>query len=204
LASIAPLLLTICVLFPLQYTLARWTSIVSRNVTDLITKRVHLMSEVLTTIKLIKFYTWENLYRMRVNKMRQVEILGMRKELGLKIASFTVVFTAPVLSMCVALAVFASLGNKLTPDILFTNLYLFNTLRLPLMLLPNAERVIDGANSSFERLQDFLLLPEVDKVDPESDHIVHPTCAKFVSFSNYRKMQVSSGTAIWTTPMFLI
>lgn len=103
------------------------------------------MSEILTAIKLIKFYAWESFYRQKVNEMRKIEVGGIRKELGLKIAGFTIVFTAPVMTTLIALTTYRFLGsNELTPSIVFTLLWLFNTLRHPLMLLPVAERTIDG------------------------------------------------------------
>ena len=50
LSSLAPMAFIILFLLPLQYLLARWTSSCSVSVTNLITKRVHLMSEVLTAV----------------------------------------------------------------------------------------------------------------------------------------------------------
>lgn len=49
-------ILILFIVLPLQYYLARKASAISYETTSLITKRVHLMSEVLTAIKLIKFY----------------------------------------------------------------------------------------------------------------------------------------------------
>ena len=49
-------ILIIFVVLPLQYYLARKASSISYEATALITKRVRLLSEMLTAIKLIKFY----------------------------------------------------------------------------------------------------------------------------------------------------
>ena len=114
-------------------------------------------------IKLIKFYTWEDVYRKKINQMRKIEIETMQKELGLKIASLTIVFTAPVISTSISIAVCRATHQELTAQLVFTLLFLFNTLRHPLMLLPNAKRTIDGATNAFKRLDDFFGLPEVDK-----------------------------------------
>jgi ABC-type multidrug transport system fused ATPase/permease subunit len=169
---------TILVL-PLQFYLARWTSAVSGPVTDLITKRVHLMSEILTAIKLIKFYAWESFYRQKVTKMRKIELKGLRKELGLKIAGFTIVFTAPVVTTLLSLSMYCYFGNDLTPSVVFTLLWLFNTLRHPLLLLPIAERSVDGASNAVTKLEAFLLFPEVD-VSPEPCIDLDPLiCTKF-------------------------
>jgi hypothetical protein len=51
-AALAPLAFIIIFLIPMQYLIARWTSAISGPVTDLITQRVHLMSEILTAVTL--------------------------------------------------------------------------------------------------------------------------------------------------------
>lgn len=143
-AAFAPLALVIFILFPAEFYLAVKSSSSACKLTALITKRVYLMSEILTAIKLIKFYTWEKYYREKVTAMRQQEIDEMRTELRLKISSFTIVFTAPAVAICVAMSVYHALGNGLTPHVVFTLLFLLNTLRYPLLFLPNAERSING------------------------------------------------------------
>ena len=102
------------------------------------------MSEVLTAIKLIKFYTWEQYFRTKISDMRQNELLEMRKELQFKIASFAIVFATPVVVTCVAISIYRSIGYSLTAQHAFTLLFLLNTLRYPLLFLPNAERNING------------------------------------------------------------
>ena len=143
-AATAPFALVIFVLFPLQFFLAVNASSSACKLTGLITKRVHLMSEVLTAIKLIKFYTWEQYFRTKISDMRQNELLEMRKELQFKIASFAIVFATPVVVTCVAISIYRSIGYSLTAQHAFTLLFLLNTLRYPLLFLPNAERNING------------------------------------------------------------
>ncbi len=113
------------------------------------------MSEVLTAIKLIKFYTWEQYFRTKISDMRQEELLEMRKELQFKIASFAIVFATPVVVTCVAIAVYRALGYDLTAKNVFTLLFLLNTLRYPLLFLPNAERNINGNFGEFEKSSVF-------------------------------------------------
>lgn len=128
-AALAPLALVIFILFPLQFFLAVNASSSAVKFTTLITKRVHLMSEVLTAIKLIKFYTWEGYYKKKISDMRTKEMEQMRKELQYKIASFAIVFATPAVMTCLAVALYKALGHELTPQRVFTLLFLFNTLR---------------------------------------------------------------------------
>ncbi len=102
------------------------------------------MSEILTTIKLIKFYTWENYYRKKINQMREKENFETKRELGYKIINFTIVFGTPAICVSVAIAVNHALGSNLTASTAFTLLYLSNTLRYPLLFLPEAERSLNG------------------------------------------------------------
>ncbi|KAI8906294.1 P-loop containing nucleoside triphosphate hydrolase protein [Gorgonomyces haynaldii] len=177
-SSLAPMGVIIFIVLPLQYVIASYTSEISGKITDMITKRVHLMSEVLTAIKLIKFYTWENFYRTKINRMREAEVRGMKRELGLKTASYTIVFTAPVMSTLAALATFRAAGNDMSVRLVFSLLFLFNTLRHPLMLLPVAERTTNGALEAFKRLQEFLLLPEVDEIVQMEQGIDRSICMR--------------------------
>jgi len=53
--SAIPCLLFVLVLTPLQLYLGKLTSDINKTQTQLTTERVHVMSEILTAIKLIKF-----------------------------------------------------------------------------------------------------------------------------------------------------
>ncbi|KAH6575317.1 hypothetical protein BASA62_001985 [Batrachochytrium salamandrivorans] len=117
----------------------------------LVTQRVHLMSEILTAIKLIKFYAWETYYRKKVTQMRELEILEMRKALLTKVSSFTVVFIAPVVATAVCIVTMYNISGVPQPHVAFTLLSLFNTLRYPLAFLPNAERSIAAATISLKK-----------------------------------------------------
>jgi hypothetical protein len=145
-AAFAPFTIVILVLFPLQFYLAVNASSSACKLTNLITKRVHLMSEVLTAIKLIKFYTWEQYYRKKITDMRYLEMAEMKRELGYKIASFAIVFATPALVTCGSVALYKGLGYSLNAQHVFTLLFLFNTLRYPLLFLPSAERNINGSS----------------------------------------------------------
>ena len=59
---------------------------------------------------------------------------------------------------------YSAFGHTLTADRVFTLLFLFNTLRYPLLFLPNAERNINGAQTSLKKLEEFFLLPELDEL----------------------------------------
>ena len=57
--SATPAVVIVLILLPIQYYLGKLTSDIQEENTRITTERVHLMSEILTAIKLIKFYACE-------------------------------------------------------------------------------------------------------------------------------------------------
>ncbi|KAF9384264.1 Multidrug resistance-associated protein 4 [Podila verticillata] len=161
-----PALVILLLLFPVQYLLSNLTARVSAMATASTTARIHIMSELLTAIKLIKFYAWESYFRDRVTRVRAKEMGELRRGMYLKITSFAVVFAAPVLTTlaCICVYELTSAGPHGTTQasVVFTILSLFNTLRYPLIMLPIAVKTSLGALLSFDRLDGFLRLPEVE------------------------------------------
>lgn len=70
------------------------------------------MSEIITAIKLIKFYAWEKYYLQKVEKRRALEIDLMRRGLIYKIGIYVVVFLAPTFCSFVCLLAFFYLGGR--------------------------------------------------------------------------------------------
>ncbi|KAJ3214108.1 hypothetical protein HDU67_002064 [Dinochytrium kinnereticum] len=97
-AALPAFFLIMFILLPLQYYIAVRSSSISLRSTGLITKRVHLMSEILTAIKLIKFYAWESHFVKRISKARVGEMAELRTSMMLRAANCMVVFIAPVVA----------------------------------------------------------------------------------------------------------
>ncbi|KAI8604400.1 P-loop containing nucleoside triphosphate hydrolase protein [Dissophora ornata] len=162
-----PALIILILLFPVQYMLSFYTARVNAMATNSTTARIHIMSELLTAIKLIKFYAWESYFRDRVTRVRAKEIRELRRGMYLKITSFAVVFSAPVLTTLACICVYELTDDRgvrggVKASVVFTILSIFNTLRYPLIMLPIAVKTTLGALLSFDRLDDFLRLPEVE------------------------------------------
>ncbi|CAG8706574.1 22409_t:CDS:10 [Dentiscutata erythropus] len=175
-----PALIILLILFPVQYKLGRLTSNIYYSISNITSSRIHLMSEILTAIKVIKFYAWETYFRERVGKVRNREWTQLITGIVLKVWTFCVVFGAPILAMlgclCVKLVAYKYPNNVLFPNTMFTVLALFYTIkklfiRYPLMMFPIAVRTTLGALDSFERLDDFLLKPELEPLVEESSPI---------------------------------
>ncbi|KAF9427097.1 hypothetical protein BGZ94_005480 [Podila epigama] len=168
-----PALVILILLFPVQYLLSNLTARVSAMATASTTARIHIMSELLTAIKLIKFYAWESYFRDRVTRVRAKEMGELRRGMYLKITSFALVFAAPVVTTLACICVYELMHEDKPQDdkasVVFTILSLFNTLRYPLIMLPIAVKTSLGALLSFDRLDAFLRLPEVEPLSHNRD-----------------------------------
>jgi ABC-type multidrug transport system fused ATPase/permease subunit len=166
--STLPALGFVLILTPIQMYLGKLTSDLNRDQTSLTTERVHLMSEILTAIKLIKFYAWEKPFSQKISEIREKELNRILRGMIIKAINFMVVFAIPVWAALTCLGMYVGLRNTLTAAISFTVLSLFNTLRYPFFMLPMAVRSYSGAITAFERLDKFMHSEEVEEVHPES------------------------------------
>ncbi|KAF9905921.1 hypothetical protein EC991_001162 [Linnemannia zychae] len=174
-----PALVILVLLFPVQYFLSFYTARINAMATNSTTARIHIMSELLTAIKLIKFYAWEPYFRDRVTRVRAKEMGELRRGMYLKITSFALVFAAPVVTTLACICVYElsddrGLKGNVPASVVFTALSLFNTLRYPLIMLPIAVKTTLGALLSFERLNGFLSLPEVEPLQFHGDSDTMP------------------------------
>ncbi|KXN67697.1 P-loop containing nucleoside triphosphate hydrolase protein [Conidiobolus coronatus NRRL 28638] len=156
----------VLLLLPLQMYLGSLTSKLQVANTEVTTHRVHLMSEILTAIKLIKFYAWEQPFSKKINEIRQKEVELVKKTMKLKAINFAVVFAVPVVVALLCLACYRYTGNVLTSSISFTVLSVFNTLRYPFLMLPLSVKSYAGSKLAFVRLNDFFTRLEVEGLKP--------------------------------------
>ncbi|CAG8447380.1 10995_t:CDS:10 [Ambispora gerdemannii] len=160
-----PALVILIILIPIQYKLGWLTSKFANSMAKITMSRINIMSEILTAIKLIKFYAWESYFRDRIAYERQKEMSQLLTGLVFKVWTLCVVFGTPILVMLACLIV-KDLAypdeNGVKARTIFTTLALFNILRYPLIMLPIAVRSILGAQDSFNRLNEFLLQTELE------------------------------------------
>ncbi|KAI9350735.1 P-loop containing nucleoside triphosphate hydrolase protein [Obelidium mucronatum] len=170
-SGIPALVMITFVLLPVQYYIANRISEISIQSTAHITKRVHLVSEVLTAIKLLKFYAWESYYVDKIMNARVVEMQELWLSLRMRILSYVGCFHGP---------------GWMSASVVFALFSLFNTLRYPLISLPKSVRTVNGrdfffvfltaATSSLHRLEEFLNQPEIDETisspTPEGTNIL--------------------------------
>ncbi|KAK9311885.1 P-loop containing nucleoside triphosphate hydrolase protein [Lipomyces starkeyi] len=125
-------------------------------------KRTRLTSELLTSIKSIKLYAWEDSFITRLNEIRNDRELANLRKKGIysAIANF-IGSCAPFFVSCSTFALFIWTTNRpLSTDLVFPALALFNLLSNPLAQIPTVITQLVEASVSASRLGDFLTLSE--------------------------------------------
>jgi ABC-type multidrug transport system fused ATPase/permease subunit len=158
-------------LLPLQYYIGIKITRVRAKVVEASETRVMLMDEVLRAIKLVKMYAWERKFADSVADLREQESKLSSTSGILKSLNMCIVYILPPLMGLTIFGVYEGTGNRLDGTLAFTTLSLFNTLRLPLFLLPRGLRGATEALTSIARLQSFLLCPDlaVTGISPKTE-----------------------------------
>eukprot|EP01122_Echinamoeba_exundans_P011726 TRINITY_DN4766_c0_g1_i1.p1 TRINITY_DN4766_c0_g1~~TRINITY_DN4766_c0_g1_i1.p1 ORF type:complete len:1175 (+),score=383.98 TRINITY_DN4766_c0_g1_i1:538-4062(+) len=154
-------------LVPFQFWLARLMTVYRRSGIAATEHRVGIMHEILLAIKMVKFYAWEESFAKKVSEIRDEELSYMKKSACVKSVNLMTVFVIPpllALSIFSIYVFFVSADNVLPAAVAFTTLSLFNTLRFPLVVLPRAVRTVADAWAASERLEEFLLRPEMEEM----------------------------------------
>ncbi|KMS93585.1 hypothetical protein BVRB_029990, partial [Beta vulgaris subsp. vulgaris] len=121
------------------------------------------MTEILTAVKLLKFYTWEQHFTDRVNEVRSREARAAGAQILARAANFAMVFAVPVLG---ALACLVSLQltdprGRIDPSLAFIIVSLLNTLRYPLLMMPMAVKSCASAANGLASLNKFMKRPQL-------------------------------------------
>jgi len=161
--SVLPALGVIILLVPIQIYVGWHKSKTGFENVMYTSKRVHIMSEILTAIKLIKFYAWEMPFYDRIVSIRKNELTQLRKNQIANAINYTIVFCVPVLCSLLSLLTFWQTGGDVTPVIGFTIVSVYNTLRYPLLMAPQAINSLSDAVTAATRLDEFFAHDEIQE-----------------------------------------
>ncbi|KAJ2832598.1 hypothetical protein GGI24_001173 [Coemansia furcata] len=130
-------------------------------------RRMKIMDEVLSGIKIIKLYAWETSFLRRINDIRVSLELGTIRNYGVVQSLFSFIVTlVPFAVSFSAFGLYSVMDNvshgPLTPQLVFVSLTLFNMVRFPLSHVPMIIPTFLEAMVSMRRIFDFLTAGEID------------------------------------------
>ena len=155
-----------------------------RAISKITDQRVSLTSEVLQSVRFVKFFGWESSFLERINQIRRREVSSIQVVLAMRNAILAVAMSLPVFASMLSFITYSLTDHALNPAYVFSSLALFNALRMPLNLLPMVIGQVTDAWASMGRIQDFLLAEE-QKDDIKWD------------MANEKAIVVSNGDFTW-------
>ncbi|KAL6264110.1 hypothetical protein P5V15_004188 [Pogonomyrmex californicus] len=160
-ASLAGVFLIIIQTIPLQGYIGKWISKLRLKIAIRTDERVHLMSEIIKGVQVIKMYTWEKPFEELVNRARkyEIDILTIISYLrGFTLATF--IFTERT-TLYFTIMAYVLYGHSISADKVFSMAQYFNILQLTMAILyPMAVAAAAEAAVSVKRIENFLLLNE--------------------------------------------
>ncbi|KAI1824635.1 ABC transporter family protein [Xylaria intraflava] len=178
LAGFAVLVIGIPALTRAIRSLFRRRAIINK-ITD---RRVALMQEILQSVRFVKYFGWEEAFMKRLTEVRNQEIRGIQVLLATRNAINSVSLSLPIYASFLSFITYSLTDHGLNPAQVFSSLALFNSLRLPLNLLPLVIGSTVDAWSSMKRIQDFLLSEDQEETavfEPENKNAVEINHASF-------------------------
>ena len=124
--------------------------------------RVKAITESLNNIKMLKLYSWKEIFYQMIVEKREQELEVLRKRFRFANVMVTSLYFFPSLLSAVLFSVYIALGNTLDLDIAFTVMTILNLIKGPLRSLPSFIGQLIEFQVSMTRIQEFILVSEVN------------------------------------------
>ena len=146
-----------------------------RAINKITDQRVSLTQEILQSVRFVKYFGWESSFLERISQIRRREIGAIQVLLTIRNGINAASMSLPIFASMLSFITFSLSKHDLDPAPIFSSLALFNSLRMPLNLLPLVIGQVVDAWSSIGRIQDFLIAEEQNEDfswDMEGEHAV--------------------------------
>lgn len=158
-------------LLPINMAIAQQFAAVQKKILAATDARIHITNEVLTNIRIIKYFAWEQRFLGSVDEKRAVELRFLRNRYIIWALAATIWSGAPVIITFLTFMVYTLVEKKeLIPSVAFTALSLFSLLRIPLDQLADMVAHVQESKVSVDRIEEYLNEPETDKYKQLETH----------------------------------
>ncbi|KAK7032833.1 ABC protein [Favolaschia claudopus] len=146
-------------------------------------RRAKVLLEVLSSMRVVKYFCYEIPFLKRIFDIRESELHGIRKIQHLQSGNIALAFSLPVLASTLAFVTYTRTTSGFDVAIIFSSFSLFQLLRQPMQFLPRALSNIADARNALHRLTRVLnaeVLTDVPfQIDPTQEYAL---VTKDVSF----------------------
>lgn len=149
-------------LIPVNVKITRILSGIQKQLMAKKDSRIKLMNEVLQSIRVLKFFSWESSFSSKVTGLRNEELTVLKKGSYIRAATRILWTGSPLFVSIATFCLYSLLGNNLTAEKAFTALSLFNILRFPISILPMIITSVVDAKVSLTRIDSYLNSEELN------------------------------------------
>ena len=122
----------------IQFIVTGLSQPIEMNTMKTVDARVKLMNEILTGIRIIKYYCWEKPFKGKIDDLRNVELKYITQMTYLMNSGIDLLITlVPQLVPLACFSLYPSvMGKPLTSSVAFTSISLFSILQMPFDMMP--------------------------------------------------------------------
>ncbi|KAF9277945.1 hypothetical protein BGZ88_000877 [Linnemannia elongata] len=159
-------LVTVVGLIPIQHKVSDIFSEIKDTKLKTMDHRIRLVTEMLTSIKTVKLYAWENAFKARIAGYREIEMSVLRR-FGVVYAAMTLIFSTTMFMSLLSFGIYAAVGGpggtpgEITPHVIFVSLSLFGLLSKPISSMDTLLSSTTSILVATRRIQAFLLSEEL-------------------------------------------
>jgi ATP-binding cassette, subfamily C (CFTR/MRP), member 1 len=136
--------------------------------------RVKMMNEILTGIRILKFYAWEKPFGKEVGQIRAKEMEALTRLAYVVAVGFSIILlSTPIIQPIIVFMTYVKIQTEpLSASTAFTTVALFNIMRFPFAFMPMGLLQYIQSRISLKRLERYLSLPELaEYVDHDPSHV---------------------------------
>ncbi|ORY28894.1 P-loop containing nucleoside triphosphate hydrolase protein, partial [Rhizoclosmatium globosum] len=159
-------------IIPLQALIYRTMTKVRESVAPLTDSRVKITTEILSGIRIIKFFAWEVPFLERIEAIRNSEMALVLKRSIFTSLGQTVASVTPMVAASLSFVVYST-HSELDAATVFSALSWFSMLQGPLSFYPQLINSWADFHVAISRIEDFLCAPELDEQSPITDDPVY-------------------------------
>ncbi|KAG0290186.1 hypothetical protein BGZ96_006337, partial [Linnemannia gamsii] len=159
----------IIMIIPMQGLMAKVVNKAKDRKLTAMDNRVRILTEVLSAIKTVKMYSWENAFRKRVARFRATEIKYLR-HMGVAYAFMCIMFSSlPLVMSLLTFVIYSYFGGPngtrgtISAQMIFVTVTLFARLAQPLGRISGMTSSLIAMNVAYKRIQGLLLEEELDQ-----------------------------------------
>ncbi|XP_025915458.1 multidrug resistance-associated protein 9 [Apteryx rowi] len=145
------------IFIPLQIKMAKFTTVFRQAAISVTDKRVQIMNEILTCIKLIKMYAWEKSFATTIKGTRNMEKKLLEKAAYVQSVNSALTPIVSALATVLTFTLHTILKQELTASVVFSVIAMLNVMKFSVAILPFSVKAAAEAKVSLERLKKILV-----------------------------------------------